>query len=224
MQQRVGVVRALANEPDVLLMDEPFASVDAQTRMTLQEELTRIWQDEAADRHLHHPRRRRGGVPGEPRRRAVEGPRARARSRVDLPRPRAWDALHEDATLQGAHRPRAAAGAFGMSHVARRAQVAQDARAARASRVCYLAWQLWLTLAAPAKIAGLPRRTPSGSTSWSTLPFPPERFHVQQFQTFGRVSGTQDNAVEVRGVKRADLASLARPYWVKRVEPLPPGG
>ena len=45
MQQRVGVVRALANNPDVLLMDEPFASVDAQTRMTLQEELTRIWQE-----------------------------------------------------------------------------------------------------------------------------------------------------------------------------------
>jgi len=45
MQQRVGVVRALANNPAVLLMDEPFASVDAQTRMTLQEELTRIWQD-----------------------------------------------------------------------------------------------------------------------------------------------------------------------------------
>lgn len=45
MQQRVGVVRALANEPDVLLMDEPFASVDAQTRMTLQEELTRIWEE-----------------------------------------------------------------------------------------------------------------------------------------------------------------------------------
>ena len=45
MQQRVGVVRALANNPDVLLMDEPFASVDAQTRMTLQEELTKIWQE-----------------------------------------------------------------------------------------------------------------------------------------------------------------------------------
>ncbi|MCU4182526.1 ABC transporter ATP-binding protein [Bosea sp. BH3] len=45
MQQRVGVVRALANKPDVLLMDEPFASVDAQTRMTLQDELSRIWEE-----------------------------------------------------------------------------------------------------------------------------------------------------------------------------------
>jgi len=44
MQQRVGVARALANHPDILLMDEPFASVDAQTRMTLQDELARIWQ------------------------------------------------------------------------------------------------------------------------------------------------------------------------------------
>ena len=45
MQQRVGVVRALANKPDILLMDEPFASVDAQTRMTLQDELSRIWEE-----------------------------------------------------------------------------------------------------------------------------------------------------------------------------------
>jgi NitT/TauT family transport system ATP-binding protein len=42
MKQRVAVARTLANKPAVMLMDEPFAAVDAQTRMVLQEELVRI--------------------------------------------------------------------------------------------------------------------------------------------------------------------------------------
>lgn len=101
MQQRVGVARVLANHPEVMLMDEPFASVDAQTRMTLQEELTRIWEakrptvlfvthdvDEAvflANRVVvlsARPARVREVVP------------------VDLPRPRSWTALVEDAAYK----------------------------------------------------------------------------------------------------------------------------
>ena len=95
MQQRVGVVRALANEPDVLLMDEPFASVDAQTRMTLQEELTRIWQDKRPTViFITHD-------VGEAvflanRVVALSKGRVLEEIDVDLPRPRVWDELNEN--------------------------------------------------------------------------------------------------------------------------------
>ena len=95
MKQRVAVARTLAADPKVILMDEPFAAVDAQTRITLQEELLRISTltsktilfvthsvDEAVflgDRVLVLTRR-----PG----------RVKSLVEVPLPRPeRSWDAL-----------------------------------------------------------------------------------------------------------------------------------
>jgi hypothetical protein len=86
----------------------------------------------------------------------------------------------------------------------------------------WLVYEGWLSWAAPGKIVGTFPPDRERVAVLVTLPFPPDRFHVLVFQRFGRVSGTDGNTVEVRGVPRQELSRLARPYWVSRVEPLKP--
>lgn len=50
MQQRGALARLFASDPEILLMDEPLAAVDAQTRKILQEELVRVWANDEGER------------------------------------------------------------------------------------------------------------------------------------------------------------------------------
>jgi len=88
--------------------------------------------------------------------------------------------------------------------------------------IALVVWKVGLVLVAPGKVAtGFTPNARGQVNVLVTLTCTPERFHVLAFQQHGRVSGTQDDSIEVRGVSFAKLNEVAQPYWVKRVAPLP---
>ena len=88
----------------------------------------------------------------------------------------------------------------------------------------WIGFQLWQSAVAPSKISPELSGTSARVNVQIQLPFTPERFHVLAFQKYGRVSGTDDTSIELRGLKRTDLNAVARPYWVTSIGRIKPGG
>ena len=90
MRQRAQIARVLANEPQLILMDEPFGALDAQTRQVMQRELDRIWRDSGATVVFVTHDIDEAIILGDRIHVMTAGPAARIKSSydVDLPRPR----------------------------------------------------------------------------------------------------------------------------------------
>lgn len=101
MQQRVNLARALVTDPELLLLDEPFAALDAQTREVMQNELLRIWQETKKTALLVTHQIDEAVFLADRVVVLSKGPRSKVKAiiNIDFPRPRNEEMKHEPAFL-----------------------------------------------------------------------------------------------------------------------------
>ena len=105
MRQRVAIARTLAREPQVLLMDEPFGALDAQTRIVVQNEFVRLWESRRSTVvFVTHDLTEAIALGDRVMVFSARPGRIRSEYVVDLPRPRVVDELQSDPRFQSLHR------------------------------------------------------------------------------------------------------------------------
>lgn len=108
-----------------------------------------------------------------------------------------------------------------LSSLPRRAAKSPTARKIAVVILLVLVYQIWLSVQATGKVSpdvGDVRDARGRFSADVELGFAPERYHILQLQKHGRIAGTDENVVHLRGVAPAGVDALAREYWIKSID------
>lgn len=238
MRQRVAVARTLAVRPKVVLMDEPFAALDAQTRITLAEELLRI-TDQTRSTVLFVTHSVEEAVFLGDRVVVLSRRPGRVKQKFPVPVPRAertYQSMVQGAAVEELRRAvfecirEEVAGASESTET----ESTSGQRSPRPRRwwrhrtVLGLMVLLWTAAvlkasslaAAPGKVDASVWQAVVADPAVSVevrLVVPAEEFHIRALQGLGLLESVQADRVRLRELRPGALARLARLYWVRRV-------
>jgi NitT/TauT family transport system ATP-binding protein len=236
MRQRVAVARTLAVQPKVVLMDEPFAALDAQTRITLAEELLRI-TDQTRSTVLFVTHSVEEAVFLGDRVVVLSRRPGRVKREFPVPVPRSqrtYEAMVHGAEAEELRRAvfecirgEVAEGASGTEGAVQPGPQPRG-RWWRHRTVLGLlllllgagAFEVASGAAAPAKIHPSLRAALAADPSAALevrLAVPAEEFHVRALQRFGVLEGVQGDRIWLRDLRPDAVGRLARLYWVRGV-------